>query len=49
MTWADLLAKKTVSAIPSTREELDNLRSIVARSMADVTAPPGFRQNVSVF
>jgi hypothetical protein len=39
MTWAELLAKKTVSAIPPTKEELDNLRSIVARSLGDVTAP----------
>ena len=39
MTWAKLLADKTVSALPSTKGELDNLRSIVTRSLKDVTAP----------
>jgi hypothetical protein len=39
MTWAELLANKTVTAISPTKEELDNLRSIVARSLADVAAP----------
>jgi hypothetical protein len=39
MTWAKLLANNTVSAMPPTKAELDNLRSIVARSLSDVTAP----------
>jgi hypothetical protein len=38
MTWAKLLADKTITAIPPTRGELDNLRSIVTRSLGDVTA-----------
>ncbi len=36
MTWTKLLANKTVTAIPPTRGELDNLRSIVTRSLSDV-------------
>ena len=39
MTWANLLANNTVSALSTTKAELDNLRSIVARSLKDVTAP----------
>jgi hypothetical protein len=39
MTWAKLLADNTVTAIPPTKGELDNLRSIVTRSLNDVTAP----------
>jgi ketosteroid isomerase-like protein len=39
MTWAKLLASNTVTRLPATKKELDNLRSIVARSLKDVTAP----------
>lgn len=39
MTWAKLLANHTVTALPATPVELTNLRSIVARSLKDVTAP----------
>jgi hypothetical protein len=38
MTWAELLANKTVTALAPSKAELDNLRSIVARSLKDVTA-----------
>jgi hypothetical protein len=38
MTWTKLLASKTVTAIPPTKGELDNLRSIVTRSLNDVAA-----------
>jgi hypothetical protein len=38
MTWAKLLANRTVTAIPPTKGELDNLRSIVTRSLSDVMA-----------
>ena len=36
MTWAKLLANNTVTALPATKAELTNLRSIVARSLKDV-------------
>jgi hypothetical protein len=36
MSWAKLLADKRVTALPSSKAELDNLRSIVARSLKDV-------------
>src|SRR5580704_11916309 len=36
MSWAKLLAAKRVTALPSSKAELDNLRSIVARSLKDV-------------
>jgi hypothetical protein len=36
MSWAKLLAAKQVTALPSNKAELDNLRSIVARSLKDV-------------
>jgi ketosteroid isomerase-like protein len=39
MTWAKLLANNTVTALPATKAELANLRSIVARSLKDVKAP----------
>ena len=39
MSWKKLLADKRVTRVPSSRAELDNLRSIVTRSMKDVTAP----------
>ena len=38
MTWAKLLASNNVSLLPTTKAELDSLRSIVARSLRDVTA-----------
>ena len=39
MTWAKLLANNNVTRQPATRKELDNLRSIVSRSLKDVNAP----------
>jgi hypothetical protein len=39
MTWKKLLANNNVTREPPSKAELDNLRSIVARSMKDVTAP----------
>jgi hypothetical protein len=39
MTWAKLLASNNVTRQPVTKKELDNLRSIVSRSLKDVTAP----------
>jgi hypothetical protein len=39
MTWKKLLANNNVTREPPTKAELDNLRSIVARSLTDVTAP----------
>jgi hypothetical protein len=38
MTWTKLLANKTITAISPTKGELDNLRSIVTRSLSDVAA-----------
>lgn len=38
MTWAKLLASNNVTQQPATKKELDNLRSIVSRSLKDVTA-----------
>ena len=38
MSWAKLLADKRVTRVPPSKAELDNLRSIVARSLNDVTA-----------
>ena len=38
MNWAKLLAENRVTALPASKAELDNLRSIVARSLKDVTA-----------
>jgi hypothetical protein len=38
MSWAKLLADNRVTALPPNKAELDNLRSIVARSLKDVTA-----------
>ena len=35
MTWQALLAEKRVTLEPTTKEELDNLRSIVKRSIND--------------
>lgn len=39
MSWKKLLDKKNVVREPPSKAELDNLRSIVARSMNDVAAP----------
>jgi SAV_6107-like HEPN len=39
MTWKKLLDDKRVTRVPTSKAELDNLRSIVTRSMKDVTAP----------
>jgi len=37
-SWAKLLANRTVTRLPTTKAELDNLRSIVSRSLNDVKA-----------
>lgn len=39
MSWKKLLANKNVVTEPPSKAELDNLRSIVDRSMKDVAAP----------
>jgi hypothetical protein len=39
MNWPELLAEGRVSALASSKTELDNLRSIVRRSLKDATAP----------
>ena len=39
MSWAKLLADRAVAPVAPNRVELDNLRSIVSRSLKDVTAP----------
>jgi hypothetical protein len=39
MSWKKLLASKRVTVLPSTKAELDNLRSLVARSLNDVASP----------
>jgi hypothetical protein len=39
MSWKKLLTNKNVAREPPSKVELDNLRSIVARSMKDVAAP----------
>ena len=36
MTWTELLNKKCVSTEPTSKSEIDNLRSIVSRSLANV-------------
>jgi hypothetical protein len=38
MSWAKLLADNRVTALPPSKAEVDNLRSIVARSLKDETA-----------
>lgn len=38
MTWAKLLANNTVTKLPAKKSEIDNLRSIVTRSLSDVAA-----------
>ena len=40
MSWKKLLANKNVTRVPPSKAELDNLRSIVARSLQDVGAMP---------
>jgi hypothetical protein len=39
MTWTLLLAEKKVAQEPTGKAELDDLRSIVERSLSDVKAP----------
>jgi len=39
MSWIPLLTDRRVTAEPPSKQELDNLRSIVARSLKDVTTP----------
>jgi SAV_6107-like HEPN len=38
MTWANLIAANIVTQTPTSKPEIDNLRSIVARSLKDVSA-----------
>lgn len=38
MSWAKLLSDNRVTRVPPSKSELDNLRSIVIRSLKDVTA-----------
>lgn len=38
MSWTKLLSDNRVTAEPSSKSELDNLRSIVARCLSDVKA-----------
>jgi hypothetical protein len=38
MSWTQLLADRRVTLEPPSKQELDNLRSIVTRSLKDVTA-----------
>jgi hypothetical protein len=39
MNWTTLLGEKRVAAEPSSKSELDNLRSIVARCLSDIHVP----------
>ncbi len=39
MSWANLLANKTVTALAPTKEELEKLRALAARSLNDVAVP----------
>jgi hypothetical protein len=39
MRWAKLLFDRTVTALAPSKQELDNLRSIVARCLRDVSVP----------
>ena len=39
MSWTQLLSDRRVTLEPPSKQELDNLRSIVSRSLGDVTAP----------
>lgn len=38
MSWEKLLTDRVITALPPTKQELDNLRSIVTRSLGDVSA-----------
>jgi len=38
MSWGKLLGDRRVTALPASKAELDNLRSIVARSLKDAAA-----------
>jgi hypothetical protein len=38
MSWAKLLSDNRVTRVPPSKAELDNLRSIVTRTLKDVTA-----------
>jgi hypothetical protein len=38
MSWAKLLTDSRVTALPPSKAELDKLRSIVTRSLSDVTS-----------
>ena len=38
MTWARSLASDIATALPATKTEIDNLRSIVTRSLSNVAA-----------
>jgi hypothetical protein len=38
MSWSKLLSDNRVTVLPTSKAELDNLRSIVARSLKDVAA-----------
>lgn len=39
MTWTELLNKKIVTADATSKDEVDNLRSIVSRNLANVAVP----------
>ncbi len=39
MSWEQLLADNRVAALPPSKAELDNLRTIVARSLKDMESP----------
>jgi hypothetical protein len=39
VTWQELLNKKSITAEPTSKSEIDNLRSIVSRSLANVAVP----------
>ena len=38
MSWEELLADRAVTPLAATKQELDNLCSIVTRSVSDITA-----------
>jgi hypothetical protein len=37
VTWTELLNRKIVTSDPTSKSEIDNLRSIVSRSLANVS------------
>jgi hypothetical protein len=39
VTWQELLNKKSITIEPTSKGEIDNLRSIVSRSMANIAVP----------